>query len=165
MTAKIHPKIIIKDTIITIEPYKPYIPTLESIYDQSHISLDVKCSFFCSTYKRCLTIVGIICIISIISIIIAISQNTTSTSSNPCSSYTSSDLASSITLDCFRYLWSNVGCKGIVSNGYNGWWLRSPQGGKTILCIHGIAEESCGAGNYGTILNNVYKCDLSYKGF
>lgn len=166
MTAKVYPEIIIQDTQLSIEPYKPYIPTMESsIYDQPHIRLDVKCMFFCSTYKRCLTILGILSLISIITLVIIISQSTSTSSSNPCATYTTSDLASSISLECFRYLWINAGCKGMVSNGYNGWWLRSPQGGKTVLCNYGIAEENCGAGNYGTIINNIYKCDLYYKGY
>lgn len=164
MTAKIHPEIIIQDTTISIEPHKLYIPTLESIYEQPHISSGVKCEFFCSTYKRCLTFLGIVCLIGVITIII-ISQNTSSTTSNPCASYTSSDLANTISLDCFRYLWIKKDCKEMVPNGYHGWWLRSPQGGKTILCVNGIAEEYCGAGSYGAIINNIYKCDLLYKGY
>lgn len=163
MTSKVYPEIIVQYTQLSIEPYKPYIDS--SIYDQSHISTSVKCIFFCSTYKRCLTILCMLSVISIITLVIIISQSTSTSISNPCATYTTSDLASSISLECFSYLWINAGCKGMIPNGYNGWWLRSPQGGKTILCNYGIAEENCGAGNYGTIINNIYKCDLYYKGF
>lgn len=149
-----------------MEPYQPYLPTMESsIYDQPHISIGVKCSFFCSTYKRCLAVSAILSVISIIIVVILITRTTTTSSSNPCSSYTASDLASSVSLECFRYLWVNSGCKGTVPNGYDGWWLRSPQGGKTVLCTNGVMGESCGAGSYGTIVNSIYKCDLSYRGF
>lgn len=166
MSAKVHSEIIIQNTEVSIKPYQPYIPTMESsIYDQPHISSGVKCAFFCSTYKRCLSILGILFLIGIISIIINISGDRSTSSSNPCATYTTSDLASSVSLECFRYLWINADCKGMVPNGYTGWWLRSPQGGKTILCINGIAEENCGAGSYGAIVNNIYKCDLSYKGY
>lgn len=166
MSAKVHSEIIIQDTQISIEPYQPYIPKIDSsIYDQPHISSGVKCAFFCSTYKRCLSILGILCLIGIISIIIITSGDRSTSSSNPCATYTTSDLASSVSVECFRYLWINTGCKGMVPNGYNGWWLRSPQGGKTIICINGIAEENCGAGNYGAIINNIYTCNLSYRGY
>jgi hypothetical protein len=163
MSAKVYPEIIIQNTKLSIEPYKPYIDS--SIYDQPHISTSVKCMFFCSTYKRCLTILCMLCTLCIIILVIIISGDRSTSSSNPCATYTTSDLASSVSLECFRYLWINAGCKGMVPNGYNGWWLRSPQGGKTVLCTNGIAEEYCGAGNYGAIINNVYKCDLYYKGF
>jgi len=161
--SQVHPEPIIKDTTITINSYKPEM--LSSIYDEPHISMDVKCTFFCSTYKQLISILGFILLVSLIITIIFITKNKSTSDSNPCISYTINDLASSTTIECFRYLWNNAGCKATVPNGYNGWWLRSPQGGKTIICTNGITDNNCGAGNYGTILNNIYHCDLSYKGF
>ena len=165
MSSKIYPEIILHDMQIPIKPYQPHLNTLGTIYDQPHISSGVKCAFFCSTYKRCLTVSAILSLIGVLTFVILLTRNTSTSSSNPCTSYTTSDLASSVTLECFRYLWENNGCKGIVPNGYHGWWLRSPQGGKTILCTNGISEENCGAGSYGAIINNIYTCNLSYKGF
>ena len=97
------------------------------------------------------------------------SSSASTTTTDPCSSYRPDDLANSISLSCFEYMWKNAGCiekgKGTVPNNYNGWWLRSPSGGKTVLCIPPNVNERCGAGNFGTVVNNICLCDLNYSGY
>ncbi len=158
----------VKEIHITVETPPPvkinnYIP---DSYGYTY-SWNVECDFFCWRHKRLIFFLLVLCIASGIALGIVLSSksDTSTTTTNPCEKYKMDDLANSVTLDCFNYIWTNGGCKGSVPGGYNGWWRRSPQGGKTILCIDPNIGERCGAGNYGTIINNIFVCDLNYKGY
>lgn len=159
MTAKVYP--------VTYATPPDLVITLPSSQDQSHLSLSVKCSLWCEMYKRLLIFLGVIVVIVIIGIVIAISRNpsTTNSSTNPCDSYKSDDFASGVSLACFRYMWTNAGCKAPVPDGYAGWYLRSPDGTRTVLCIPPRIGSLCGAGSFGMIQNSVWRCDLDYRGY
>jgi hypothetical protein len=43
--------------------------------------------------------------------------------------------------------------------------MRSPSGGKTILCIPPNIGDRCGAGSYSYVVNNAFTCNLDYKGY
>jgi hypothetical protein len=138
---------------------------LGSIYDTPH-SFWVKFQFFMDTWRRCLLLSGIGFIAAIIATIVLLRSSSSSdvgSGSHPCITYRAEDMAESVTLDCFRYLWTNAGCKSTVPDGYKGWYLRSPSAGKTIPCL-GPTDMSCGAGSYGVLVNSVYHCDLGYMG-
>jgi hypothetical protein len=160
-TAKVHP-------IVTTAP-PPITVVTSSVYDEPHLSTGVKCAFCCESNKPCIILTSVLVLIGIIATVIALknsgSSTNTSGSNNPCESYKSDDLAGSITLACFRTMWANAGCKTSVPDGYAGWYLRSPEGGKTILCIPPNINERCGAGSFGAVQNSVWRCDLDYRGY
>ncbi len=159
-TAKIHPFSL---------PTPPEIVISTSIYDEPHLSTGVKCAFCCESNKRCIILIGIVLVIGIIVAIVTLkgsgSDTSSTTSTNPCESYKADDLANSITLACFRTMWANAGCKSVVPDGYAGWYLRSPDGGKTVLCVPPTLHERCGAGSFGAVQNSVWRCDLDYRGY
>ena len=143
---------------------------LGSIYDSPDHSLWVKIRFFMDTWRRCLLFSGIAVVAGIITVIILVKSSADSggtgsgNSSNPCSAYRSEDYASSVTLACFRFMWTNAGCKSVVPDGYSGWYLRSPSGGKTIPCLGTVLDSSCGAGSFGAMANTIFHCELGYLG-
>ena len=127
---------------------------------------DVECMFFCSKYKRLLIFLFFLVMACIIGTVVALSsRKPTTTNDDPCSEYKSDDLAADVSLACLRLMWSNSGCKGDIPTGYTGWWTRSPKGGETVLCIPPNINERCGVGNFLAIKNNIWVCDLNYKGF
>ncbi len=84
---------------------------------------------------------------------------------SPCISYTSEDYASSVSLECFRYLWARQNCKEPVPDGFRGWWLRSPNGGRMVPCYPPNTGERCGAGNYKSMCTYLFRCQLSFPGY
>lgn len=167
MTPVTHP---VKVYPIIHAPPPSLIITLPSTSDQDHLSSSVKCSIWCDIYKRTILIVGLILLLAIIIIVVVLSRSggassSTSTTTNPCESYRPEDFASSVSLTCFRYMWANAGCKSTVPDGYAGWYLRSPDGGKTVLCIPPKTGALCGAGSFGTLQNSVWRCDLDFRGY
>lgn len=153
---------------MSVKVYPPAIViTLPSSQDQPHLSSSVKCSLWCETYKRMIIFLGILFIIAVMGAVIAISRgSSTSTSvTNPCETYKADDFASGVSLACFRTMWTNAGCKMGVPNNYAGWYLRSPDGGRTVICIPPKTGNLCGAGSFGTIQNSIWRCDLEYKGY
>lgn len=159
--AKVHP--------FVIAPPPNVVITLPSSWDQPHLSLSIKCSLLCETYKRGCILLGVVVILALIGAIIGITQgastSTTGSTTNPCEEYKADDFASGVSLACFRYMWTNAGCKTVVPDGYAGWYLRSPDGGKTVLCIPPQTGPLCGAGSFGAIQNSVWHCNLDYKGY
>lgn len=162
MSAKVYP------LDVAVKPPPDIVVVLPSSWDEPHLSPTVKCSLCCETYKRGFTLLGILAMIVVIGILIAISKGSSSTSNtgaNPCEEYKSDDFASAVSIACFRIMWTNAGCKSVVPDGYAGWYLRSPDGGKTVLCIPPKTDSLCGAGSYGAIQNSIWRCDLNYKGY
>lgn len=166
-----------------IHPFQPTPPSPISIvihnnnyFDQDtyndRFTWDVRYQFFWWKYKCLIVFLSVVLLASIIILSLVFfnsSSETSSSSSNPCEKYRADDLANSISMACFQNIWSKAGCvekgKGTVPDEYNGWWLRSPSGGKTVPCIEPNVNERCGAGNYGTIVNNLWICDLNYRGY
>jgi hypothetical protein len=156
-------------TIYVKPKYLNHLPdikiTLPSLYDEPHISWNVKCSiFYGNNRKLCNFIIFIVICIIIVTIILLTRNISPTKNESPCISYQSEDYASSVTIECFRYLWKNSGCNNNVPDNYRGWYLRSPNGGKTILCIPPNTGDLCGAGSYKTILTTIYTCNLEYRG-
>lgn len=149
-----------------VHPSPPEIVISRSIYDEPHLSTGVKCAFCCESNKRCIILTSIFALIGIIVTVIALTRSgtTATTATNPCESYKADELANGISLACFRYMWANAGCKTMVPDGYAGWYLRSPDGGKTVLCVYPLVGERCGAGSYGAVQNSIWRCDLAYEG-
>jgi hypothetical protein len=141
---------------------------LPSSFDQPHLSSSVKCSLWFEIYRQSIICLGIAIVICVIIAVVFLRRSDSApdtTSTNPCEGYKSDDFASSVSLTCFRYMWANTGCKSAVPDGYAGWYLRSPDGGKTVLCVAPKIGPLCGAGSYGAILNSIWRCDLEYKGY
>ena len=134
---------------------------LGSIYDSEHLSLSVKCGFFYYQNRLAVILLGAILLIGGITSIIAITAPSIQYE-NPCLTYSPDDLASTISLECFRYIWRN--CPQPIPDGYHGWWLRSPQGGQMVPCYPSLREDQCGAGSFRTISTYAYLCKLDYKG-
>ena len=140
--------------------------TMEDLED--HYSCEVKCNFCWWKYKNWIALFICVVLASIIGLGIALSKSSTSsasTATNPCETYKDDDFASGVSLECLRTLWANSNCKGSIPDGYMGWWLQSPDGGKMVLCIPPNTGSRCGAGNFGTIRNNMYVCNLDYRGY
>lgn len=162
MSAKIYP------LDVAIKPPPEVVVILPSSWDEPHLSMSVKCSLCCETYKRGIILLGIAVVLVIIGAIIGLtrgSSSSTTSSNDPCTEYKPDDFASGISLACFRSVWINAGCKSVVPDGYSGWYLRSPDGGKTVLCIPPRTGSLCGAGSFATILNSIWRCDLDFKGY
>lgn len=100
----------------------------------------------------------------IIIIILIIVFSDLKTENNPCINYSGTDLASSVSLTCFRYIWKKNLCKDNIPDNYKGWWLRSPDGGRTVNCIYPKLNDQCGAGNYLTIIIYSRNCIINYNG-
>ena len=144
------------------------------IYENSYYSWDVRCTFLYNAHKWKINFFILLILSAIITISVIVSSTTTSSSStdvdlNPCNIYKDDDYASQVSIKCLQKLWDSAGCvtkgKGTVPDNYKGWWLQSPSGGKTVLCIPPNTEERCGAGNFGTIRNTIYICILNYRGY
>lgn len=163
---KVHP--IISSPSPSSPSHEITIETMETVENNNHFqySLDVKCMFYWETYKRLfLFLFGILIIMIIVMIIILRPTSSSTTSNSPCEKYKQDDMASSVSIECIRYVWANAGCKSSVPDGYNGFWRRSPEGGKTVLCIPPRTDHLCGAGSYSYLINNAFKCNLDYKGY
>lgn len=158
MTTKIHPDHL---EINIVENPNPITVQLGSIYDTNH-TFCIKLKFFYDRYKKLIMFLGIIVFILIIIAILSLT-NLSSSVGNPCILYTDSDLAQDVSMGCFNHMWRNT-CKGNIPGDFNGgWWLRSPEGGKTVPCYPKNVGK-CGAGNFGTIRTNIFRCNLYYEG-
>lgn len=142
------------------------------VHENSYYSWNVRCSFFYNAHKWKINFITLLAISAIITISISISDtssSSTDTGLNPCIKYKDDDYASEVSVKCLQKLWDLSGCitkgKGTVPDNYKGWWLQSPSGGKTVLCIPPNTNERCGAGNFATIRNSIYICILDYKGY
>lgn len=135
---------------------------LESIYDSEHLSWTIKCRFFYYRNRLLINLMMSILFIGCIISSIVISRSSGENPETPCLVYSPEDLASSISIQCFRYIWRN--CHQSIPNDYKGWWLRSPKGLQMIPCISSLPEEKCGAGSFRTIATYSYLCKLDYKG-
>jgi hypothetical protein len=144
------------------------------IYENENYSWGVRCEFFYEAHKWKIITFLILLLSGVISLIVILSKTKTSSSSsgvydNPCENYKDDDYASGVSLSCLRQLWDIAGCitkgKGTIPDGYNGWWLRSPSGGKMVLCVPPNTGDRCGAGNFGIIRNMIFVCDLNYRGY
>lgn len=158
--SKIHP-------IHRLESINIQTPTLqlsiESIYDSPHHTLSTKCRFLYDSHKKKVIFLWILLIVVIIIILIIITNN--KTSDNPCINYSSEDYASSVSMECFRYLWERTCEQRVPMNFDGGWWRRSPNGGNMIPCIPPMKNNLCGVGSYKSMTTYLYICNLYYEGY
>lgn len=118
-----------------------------------------------SCFERYTKIIScLLVVIIIIVIIIIVEINKQDSKDNSCIGYLHSEFASAISINCFRLIWKNNGCKDVIPDNYNGWWLRSPEGGRMVPCIYPKIKNLCGAGNFLVILTHSSNCNLNYEG-
>lgn len=95
-------------------------------------------------------------------IVIMTSKNTATT---PCIDYSDQTLASSVTIDCLKWLWIFNKCvQPFSAVTANGWWLRSPQGLIVVKCDSKNTGNACGAGNYQEIVTYIQFCNPLFTG-
>jgi len=148
----------IEDIKEDIKEDKNQIP---SEYEGIEYTWSIKAYFCWLKYKK-LILLSIFLLILLLIILLIIVSKKKSSSESPCQQYLPQDLASSVSLDCFRWLWQRT-CNQYVPDNYQGFWLRSPEGERMISCIGN--EERCGAGSYTYIINNMFVCNLNYRGY
>lgn len=133
---------------------------LETI-DDSHITWKSRLHWFWNDHSKKIIFVVILLLAGVIAIVVSIQQS--KSNEFPCLSYTSSSYASSVTVKCLQFMWDASSCvskgKPPIPDNYNGYYLRSPQGGLTILCS---SSPNCGAGNFGTIQTDFSLCIMRY---
>jgi len=157
--SKIHPDHQLEN--ISIKPSTIQI-SLDSIYDSPHHTFYTKFCFFYDKYKRIFNLCVVLLIVGIIITIVIFTSDIKS--DNPCIDYFPEDYASSISRECFNYLWLRS-CKVNVPNDFDGgWWLRSPKGGMMISCYPPNTGSMCGAGSYKIITTYIYMCNLYFGG-
>jgi hypothetical protein len=157
--SKIHPSH--QSKYISVQPPTLQL-SLESIYDSPHHTLYTKFKFFYDKYKQIFNLCVVLLIVGIIITIVILTSNIKS--DNPCSTYFPEDYASSISRECFTYLWLKS-CKRSVPNDFDGgWWLRSPNGGRMVPCRGSTIGSKCGAGSYKIISTYIYTCNLYFEG-
>lgn len=79
---------------------------------------------------------------------------------DPCAGMTPGTLASAVPMECIQKQIVDAGCsknadlypKSVTANL---WYNRSPNGASTVYCDSTRSGDSCGAGNYGTILSDI----------
>lgn len=89
-------------------------------------------------------------------IIVAFTQKTPS---YPCMQYTSTTLASSVSVECLQYTWNSLCASRPYSfpSSYDGWWRSSPSGTKMVSCI---SSAACGVGSYENIRLYMQVCNI-----
>jgi hypothetical protein len=157
--SKIHPSH--QSKYISVQP--PILQlSLESIYDSPHHTFYTKFCFFYDKYKRIFNLCIILLIISVIITIVILTNN--KKSDNPCSNYFPEDYSSSVSRECFNYLWIRSCKVNIPTNFDGGWWLRSPNGGRMVPCTDLTIGSKCGSGSYKLISTYIYTCNLYFEG-
>lgn len=104
----------------------------------------------CEIHRKIIIVfVVCLCIGSIVISVIVKSKNNTI---SPCYYYTSNTLASDVSVECVKYLWSAAQCStALESSPTWRWWIQSPQGETMVKCDATHTGTQCGAGNYQTI--------------
>jgi len=140
---------------ITIDPTKLETVPDNTIYD------DIK-RWTNTNFKKIIAFFFISIIISVI-LIVVLQKNP----EFPCMLYSPTTLASSVSVKCLQYVWTKTGCvqKGSppISDNYNGFYLRSPQGPAYVRCDALHTGNNCGVGNYATIVTNFQLCNINYN--
>ena len=103
----------------------------------------------------------IMCIL-IGAVIIVLSSN--KTPDFPCMSYSQESLASSVSVACLQYMWSQscgVRSPYTFSATYVGWWNQSPEGATMVSC-NGLKKGSnCGVGSYLNMITYMQYCNIN----
>jgi hypothetical protein len=110
---------------------------------------------------------SIICLVICCSIIttIIVTMTSKNTATTPCIGYSDQTLASDVTVDCLKWLWTFNKCSQPFSSlTANGWWRRSPLGLIVVRCDSKNTGDACGAGNYQEIVTYIQFCNPLYTG-
>lgn len=117
---------------------------------------------FLSNHTGAIVCLLICCAITSTIIVTMTSKNTITT---PCIEYSEQTLASDVTIDCLRWLWTFNKCSQPFSSlTANGWWRRSPQGLVVVRCDSKNTGNACGAGNYQKIVTYIQFCNPLFTG-
>lgn len=154
---------VVAETVINVD-------TIESIdsntfweqFIRCNLNLEnkIKLEIFYQKHKSKLVAVTFAVLIGVI-VVIAI-QNKQSSEINYCESYTSDTMASEVSVKCLQQLWAKNGCntKGSIPDSYTGFWLKSPEGGKLVMCGSFKIKTNCGIGSFQNICNWMYQCRI-----
>ena len=122
-----------------------------------------RCSHLWRLYRA--TIICILLLMIVMGLIITVGVlSRTASAVNPCASYQSDTLASTVTVSCLQYQWDQA-CRSkapyTFSSDYHGWWLQSPQGPAMVACNQAHSGTACGVGTYGNIMVYAALCNIS----
>jgi hypothetical protein len=105
-------------------------------------------------------------LISIIVGIIVVVINNNKTPNYPCLSYSQESLASSVSIECLQYAWTqSCGTRApyTFSPTYVGWWNQSPEGSMMVSC-NGLKKGSnCGVGSYSNMVTYMQYCNINFN--
>jgi hypothetical protein len=130
----------------------------ETVYENCIFSTQ-RC---CQRNMACIaTGIFMMCIL-IGAVIIILSSNKTPI--YPCMSYSQQSLASSVSVECLQYMWTQS-CSArapyTFPTTYIGWWNRSPEGTDMVAC-NGIKKGSaCGVGSYSNMITYMQLCNIN----
>ena len=134
------------------------LPTLsdESIVDVAVNRIQSCAQMTWRLYYKWLIVGLFVTIVFTAAIIIAFAQQT---KTYPCMQYTSTTLASSVSVECIQYMWDSLCASRPYSFplSYNGWWRSSPSGAKMVSCI---SSTACGVGSYENIRLYMQVCNI-----
>jgi len=103
-------------------------------------------------------------LISITIGIIVVVLNNSKTPIYPCMSYSQQSLASSVSVACLQYMWTqscSVRSPYTFSATYVGWWNQSPEGPTMVSC-NGLKKGSnCGVGSYSNMVTYMQYCNIN----
>jgi hypothetical protein len=109
-------------------------------------------------------IIATICIGLISGILVIILNNKDTV--YPCLSYSSDTLASSVSIECLQYAWTqSCGTRApyTFSPTYVGWWNQSPEGSMMVSC-NGLKKGSnCGVGSYSNMVTYMQYCNINFN--
>lgn len=102
-------------------------------------------------------LVSVVC--AVIIVVLVLNKNT---KTYPCLLYANDTPASSVSVECLQYTWSQycTSSQYSFSSNYNGWWRRNTQGGYMVRCSPGLTD--CGIGSYANILIYMQYCNANY---
>ena len=106
------------------------------------------------------TVIFISCIL--IGILVVVLNNKTPI--YPCMSYSQESLASSVSVACLQYMWTQscgVRAPYTFSETYRGWWNQSPEGAALIPCNGLKKGYNCGVGSYSNMVTKMQLCNIN----
>jgi hypothetical protein len=82
----------------------------------------------------------------------------------PCMAYSQQSLASSVSVECLQYMWTqscSVRAPYTFPATYVGWWKQSPEGTTMVPC-NGLKKGSaCGVGSYSNMITYMQLCNIN----
>ena len=132
--------------------------TLEEQIKENINDMHYKACRLCEKH-RIIIIVFVACL-CIGSIVVSVMLKSVNTNINLCFYYTDSTLASDVSVQCIKYLWSSFQCTtALESSPTWHWWLQSPQGLTMVKCDAYYTGSACGVGSYNNIKNYISLCN------